>query len=76
MQAEPCAEVMTDGPLHPGALGLGFGATVMALNTLVEGFFPNSAEGAVLVLYALLGVGTALAAAGGRASVPSGHCRC
>ncbi len=24
-----------------GALGLGFGATVMALNTLVEGFFPE-----------------------------------
>jgi MFS transporter, FHS family, glucose/mannose:H+ symporter len=44
-----------------GALGLGFGATVMALNTLVEGFFPNSADGAVLVLNALLGVGTALA---------------
>ena len=44
-----------------GALGLGFGATVMALNTLVEGFFPNSADGAVLLLNALLGVGTALA---------------
>lgn len=44
-----------------GALGLGFGATVMALNTLVEGFFPASADGAVLLLNALLGVGTALA---------------
>ena len=44
-----------------GALGLGFGATVMALNTLVEGFFPDSADGAVLLLNALLGVGTALA---------------
>lgn len=44
-----------------GALGLGFGAAVMALNTLVEGFFPQSADAAVLVLNALLGVGTALA---------------
>ncbi|HVC62004.1 MAG TPA: MFS transporter [Acetobacteraceae bacterium] len=43
------------------ALGLGFGATVMALNTLVEGFFPKTADGAVLLLNALLGVGTALA---------------
>jgi fucose permease len=46
-----------------GALGLGFGATVMALNTLVEGFFPKRADSAVLVLNALLGVGTALAPA-------------
>jgi MFS transporter, FHS family, glucose/mannose:H+ symporter len=44
-----------------GALGFGFGATVMALNTLVEGFFPASADSAVLLLNALLGVGTALA---------------
>jgi FHS family glucose/mannose:H+ symporter-like MFS transporter len=44
-----------------GALGIGFGATVMALNTLVEGFFPDSADSAVLLLNALLGVGTALA---------------
>lgn len=44
-----------------GALGLGFGATVMALNTLVEGFFPAGADAAVLALNALLGVGTALA---------------
>jgi MFS family permease len=44
-----------------GALGLGFGATVMALNTLVGGFFPKTADGAVLLLNALLGVGTALA---------------
>jgi fucose permease len=47
--------------LATGALGLGFGATVMALNTLVEGFFPKTADGAVLLLNALLGVGTALA---------------
>src|SRR5579875_853659 len=44
-----------------GALGLGFGAAVMALNTLVEGFFPGRADGAVLALNALLGLGTALA---------------
>jgi len=44
-----------------GALGIGFGATVMALNTLVEGFFADNADGAVLLLNALLGVGTALA---------------
>jgi fucose permease len=43
------------------ALGLGFGAAVMALNTLVEGFFPGRADGAVLALNALLGLGTALA---------------
>jgi MFS family permease len=44
-----------------GALGLGFGATVMALNTYAETFFPQRADGAVLVLNALLGLGTALA---------------
>ena len=44
-----------------GALGFGFGATVMALNTLVEGFSPGNADAAVLLLNALLGVGTALA---------------
>jgi MFS family permease len=44
-----------------GALGLGFGATVMALNTYAETFFPDSADRAVLVLNALLGLGTALA---------------
>jgi FHS family glucose/mannose:H+ symporter-like MFS transporter len=44
-----------------GALGLGFGATVMALNTLVEALFPGRADGAVLALNALLGLGTALA---------------
>jgi len=44
-----------------GALGLGFGATVMALNTLVEALFPARADGAVLALNALLGLGTALA---------------
>jgi fucose permease len=44
-----------------GALGLGFGATVMALNTYAEAFFPARADGAVLALNALLGLGTALA---------------
>lgn len=42
-------------------LGIGFGATVMALNTLVEGIFPHGADAAVLALNALLGAGTALA---------------
>jgi fucose permease len=44
-----------------GALGLGFGATVMALNTYAEAFFPGRADNAVLALNALLGLGTALA---------------
>src|SRR5215468_4784342 len=44
-----------------GALGLGFGATVMALNTYAEAFFPQRSDGAVLALNALLGLGTALA---------------
>ena len=44
-----------------GALGVGFGATVMALNTYAETFFPQRADGAVLALNALLGLGTALA---------------
>jgi MFS transporter, FHS family, glucose/mannose:H+ symporter len=43
------------------ALGLGFGATVMALNTYAETFFPRSTDRAVLALNALLGLGTALA---------------
>lgn len=44
-----------------GALGLGFGMTVMALNTLVERVAPQRADSAVLTLNALLGLGTALA---------------
>jgi MFS transporter, FHS family, glucose/mannose:H+ symporter len=43
------------------ALGFGFGATVMALNTYAEAFFPAGIDRAVLVLNALLGLGTALA---------------
>ena len=45
------------------ALGFGFGATVMALNTLVEHLAADHADAAVLTLNALLGVGTALAPA-------------
>src|SRR5215475_1769895 len=47
--------------LATAALGFGFGATVMALNTYAEAFFPATVDRAVLVLNALLGVGTALA---------------
>lgn len=43
------------------SLGLGFGLTVPALNTLAAGSFPAAADRAVLVLNALLGLGTALA---------------
>src|SRR5215475_10745406 len=43
------------------ALGFGFGATVMALNTYAEAFFPERTDRAVLALNALLGLGTALA---------------
>ena len=44
-----------------GALGFGFGATVMALNTYAQNFFPENPDRAVLTLNALLGIGTALA---------------
>ena len=47
--------------LATGALGLGFGAMVMALNSYAEAFFPGNADRAVLALNALLGLGTALA---------------
>src|SRR5215467_2309180 len=43
-----------------GALGFGFGATVMAANTYSEKFSPGRENRAVLVLNALLGDGTAL----------------
>jgi MFS transporter, FHS family, glucose/mannose:H+ symporter len=42
-------------------LGIGFGASVMALNTYAETFFPEDTDRAVLTLNALLGLGTALA---------------
>jgi MFS family permease len=43
------------------SLGLGFGLTVPALNTLAASFFPARVDSAVLILNALLGLGTALA---------------
>jgi MFS family permease len=43
------------------SLGVGFGFTVPALNTFAAAFFPHKPEKAVLVLNALLGLGTALA---------------
>ena len=46
-----------------GALGLGFGATLMALNTFAQGLSPAHKDRAVLTLNALLGAGTALAPA-------------
>jgi MFS family permease len=42
-------------------LGTGFGLTVPILNTYVSAFHPDRADKAVLVLNALLGLGTALA---------------
>jgi MFS family permease len=44
-------------------LGAGFGLTVPALNALVAGLRPHGADRAVLLLNALLGLGTALAPA-------------
>ena len=44
-----------------GCMGIGFGLTVPALNTFVAAFFPQKVDRAVLVLNALLGLGTALA---------------
>src|SRR6478735_1382442 len=44
-----------------GFLGLGFGLTVPALNTFAASFHPEDEDRAVLVLNALLGLGTALA---------------
>jgi fucose permease len=42
-------------------MGIGFGFTVPAVNTLAAAFFPRKVDRAVLVLNALLGLGTALA---------------
>ena len=44
-------------------LGLGFGLTVPALNTFTAQFHPGAVDRSVLVLNALLGLGTALAPA-------------
>jgi fucose permease len=43
------------------SLGIGFGLTVPAVNTFAAGFFPRKVDSAILVLNALLGLGTALA---------------
>lgn len=43
------------------AMGIGFGLTVPALNTLAAAFFPKTVDRAILALNALLGLGTALA---------------
>jgi fucose permease len=43
------------------SLGIGFGLTVPAVNTLAAGFFPQKVDSAILVLNAVLGLGTALA---------------
>lgn len=42
-------------------LGAGFGLTVPALNTYVADFYPDQIDSKVLILNALLGLGTALA---------------
>jgi fucose permease len=44
-----------------GCMGIGFGFTVPAVNTFAAAFFPKKVNRAVLVLNALLGLGTALA---------------
>jgi MFS family permease len=49
--------------LSTTSLGAGFGFTVPALNTFAAVFFPHKVEKAVLVLNALLGLGTTLAPA-------------
>jgi len=43
------------------SLGIGFGLTVPSLNTFAAAFFPEKIDQAVLMLNALLGMGTALA---------------
>jgi MFS family permease len=47
--------------LATATLGVGFGLTVPALNTLTAGFHPDHADRSILVLNALLGFGTVLA---------------
>ncbi len=46
-----------------GCLGAGFGLTVPSLNTLAAAFHPAAVDKSVLILNALLGLGTALAPA-------------
>ncbi len=47
--------------LATASLGIGFGLTAPVLNTFTAAFFPQKPESAVLMLNALLGLGTALA---------------
>ena len=47
--------------LATASLGIGFGLTVPSLNTFVAAFNPAAVERAVLILNALLGLGTVLA---------------
>jgi fucose permease len=47
--------------LATASLGVGFGLTVPAINTLTAAFHPDNVDSSVLVLNALLGLGTALA---------------
>lgn len=47
--------------LATACLGVGFGLTVPCINTFAALFFPQSVDGAILILNALLGLGTALA---------------
>ena len=47
--------------LATASLGIGFGLTVPAINTLTAEFHPENVDSSVLVLNALLGLGTALA---------------
>ena len=47
--------------LATALLGIGFGLTVPAINTLAAAFFPATVDRAILVLNALLGLGTTLA---------------
>jgi fucose permease len=49
--------------LATASLGAGFGLAVPALNTLVSKLFPRNTDRAILMLNALLGVGTVLAPA-------------
>lgn len=49
--------------LANASLGAGFGLTVPALNSLTAAFHPGAVDSSVLVVNALLGVGTALAPA-------------
>ena len=62
-QAEGASAAMPILLTATALLGLGFGLTVPALNTLAAAFFPAHVDRAILVLNALLGLGTALAPA-------------